>query len=68
VAPLHPWLWPEKPWERILIDFVGPFMGSMFVVKVYAHSKWPKIVEMTTITAKTTAALRKVFAANGLPK
>lgn len=43
-------------------------MGSMFVVKVYAHSKWPKIVEMTTITAKTTAALRKVFAANGLPK
>ena len=37
-------------------------------MKVYAHSKWPKIVEMTTITAKTTAALRKVFAANGLPK
>ena len=20
VAPLHPWVWPEKPWQRILLD------------------------------------------------
>lgn len=29
-APLHPWLWPSKPWERLHIDFAGPFMGKMF--------------------------------------
>ena len=21
-APLHPWTWPTKPWQRIHIDFV----------------------------------------------
>ena len=24
VAPLHPWLWPTKPWKRVHIDFAGP--------------------------------------------
>ena len=30
VAPLHPWVWPAKPWQRIHIDFAGPFMGKTF--------------------------------------
>ena len=25
VAPLHPWLWPTKPWKRIHVDFAGHF-------------------------------------------
>ena len=29
-APLHPWIWPSKPWQRIHIDFAGPFMGDIF--------------------------------------
>ena len=29
-SPLTPWPWPTNPWERIHIDFAGPFMGSMF--------------------------------------
>ena len=29
-APLHPWSWPTKPWERIHIDFSGPFMNKSF--------------------------------------
>ena len=28
-APLHPW---EYPWDRLHIDFAGPFMGHMFLV------------------------------------
>ena len=24
VAPLHPWVWPEKPWQRVHADFAGP--------------------------------------------
>ena len=38
---LHPWEWPTSSWERVHVDFVGPFLGRMFLVMVDAHSKWP---------------------------
>ena len=68
VAPLHPWVWPTKPWQRIHVDFAGPFLGKMFLVIVDAHSKWPEVFEMSsTTTGATIAVLRKVFATYGLP-
>ena len=68
-APLHPWLWPAKPWQRIHVDFAGPFMGRMFLIVVDAHSKWPEVIEMSSTTATLTiAALRRLFAAYGLPQ
>ena len=50
-ASLHPWEWPSAPWERIHIDFTGPFLGHMFLIAVDAHSKWPEVHVMNTITA-----------------
>ena len=50
VAPLHPWLWPSKPWQRVHIDFAGPFQNRMYLIVVDAHSKWPEVIEMTTTT------------------
>ena len=39
-APLlHPWEWPAHPWQRIHVDFAGPFLGTMFLVVVDSHSK-----------------------------
>ena len=35
-APLHPWAWPGSPWQRIHVDFAGPFQGQMFMVVVDA--------------------------------
>ena len=68
-APLHPWLWPSKPWVRIHVDFAGPFQKKMFMLVVDAHSKWPEIVEMPSTTAsKTIEELRKLFSAYGLPE
>ncbi|XP_021353194.1 uncharacterized protein K02A2.6-like [Mizuhopecten yessoensis] len=68
-APLHPWEWPSTPWERIHIDFAGPFMDSMFLIVVDAHSKWPEVVPMRTTTAeKTVDVLRNIFARNGVPR
>ena len=68
-APLHPWLWPSKPWKRVHADFAGPFLGKMFLIILDAHSKWPEVIEMTSTTAeKTIAELRKVFSAYGLPE
>ena len=69
VAPLHPWLWPSKPWERVHADFAVPFKGKMFLLVTDAHSKWPEIVEMSSTTAmKTMEELRRMFAAYGLPE
>ena len=42
VAPLHPWLWPEKPWKRIHLDLAGPLDGRMYLLVVDSHSKWPE--------------------------
>ena len=69
VAPLHPWLWPTRPWQRIHLDFAGPFKGKMFLLVVDAHSKWPEIVEMPSTTSqRTIEELRRLFAAYGLPE
>ena len=68
VAPLHPWVWPATPWQRIHIDFVGPFMNKTYLLVTDAHSKWPEIIEMnSTTTQKTITELRKLFSAYGLP-
>ena len=68
-APLHPWLWPDQPWQRIHIDYAGPFRGKMFLLLIDAHSKWPEIFEMGSSTSESTIAmLRRVFAAYGLPE
>ena len=69
VAPLHPWLWPDKPWDRVHVDFAGPFMGSMFLIIVDAHSKWPEVVPMNSTTStQTITVLRQVFSAYGIPR
>ena len=55
--------WPSAPWERIHIDFAGPFMGNMFLIVVDALSKWPEVHVMNSITAsKTIDVLRQIFA------
>ena len=70
VAPLHPWLWPTKPWKRIHIDFAGPLRGHSYLILVDAHSKWPEVIDMksNTTSAATITELRKIFARYGLPE
>ena len=68
-ASLHPWKWPQAPWERIHINFEGPFLGHMFLIVVDAHSKWAEVHVMNTITAsKTIDVLRQIFAQFGVVK
>ena len=38
-APLHPWLWPTRPWQRVHVDFAGPFQGKMFLLVVDAQAR-----------------------------
>jgi len=68
-APLHPWIWPSKPWVRVHLDFAGPFMGKTFLITVDAFSKWPEIIEMSSTTATNTIkVLRDIFSRHGLPE
>ena len=53
-APLHPWSWPSKPWQRIHLDLAGPFMGKMFLLAIDAHSKWGEVWEMASTTSLKT--------------
>nr|XP_031844104.1 uncharacterized protein K02A2.6-like [Nomia melanderi] len=68
-ARLHPWDWPQEPWQRIHTDFIGPYKGHNFLLLVDARTKWPEIFHMQTTTAeKTISAFRQVFARYGLPQ
>ncbi len=68
-APLQPWPWPTTPWDRVHIDFAGPFWGYMYLVVVDSHSKWLEVVPMkSTTTEKTLEVLRSLFARYGLPR
>ncbi len=68
LSPLHPWQYPEGPWQRVHVDFAGPFEGKMFFILVDAFSKWPEVVVMGSTTAlKTIEVLRGLFSRHGLP-
>jgi len=61
-ASLHPWEWPSQPWSRIHLDYAGPFLGSMHLTLVDAHSKWMDVFPMQSITAaKTIEKLRIIL-------
>ena len=67
-VPVHAWEWPSSPLQQIHIDFAGPFLNSMFLVVVDAHSRWLEIERMTSRTSeKTIEVLQKLFARYEIP-
>lgn len=67
--PLHPWETPERPWQRIHVDFCGPFLGNMWFIMVDAKTKWPEAIKMKNTDARTTIEkMRKIFSTHGLPE
>ena len=67
-APIHPWMYPTKCWQRVHIDFAGPFQDKMFLVAVDAYSKWPEVKIMKTTTSSATIEqLEEIFSRNGIP-
>ena len=68
-VPLHPWEWTTAPWQRLHIDYAGPFKDLMFLVIVDAHSEWLKVIPMkSTTSSKTIKILRNLFARFGIPE
>ncbi|XP_065219648.1 uncharacterized protein K02A2.6-like [Planococcus citri] len=65
----HFWEYPATPWERIHVDFAGPFQGQMFLLVVDAHSKWIEVeIVPTTSTKVVISVLQKLFSTFGIPK
>ena len=68
-VPLQPWVWPSRPWQRVHLDYAGPFQGSMFLLAVDAFSKWPEVRVMTSTTVSATLdVLREWFCTHGIPE
>jgi transposase InsO family protein len=67
-APLIPWEYPSRCWERVHIDF-AEFDRKNYLIVVDAHTKWLEVIEMrTTTTQQTVKELRKLFASYGIPE
>ncbi|XP_011858075.1 PREDICTED: uncharacterized protein K02A2.6-like [Vollenhovia emeryi] len=69
-APLHPWQFPEKPWQRLHIDLAGPLQNRMFLIIMDAHIKWPEVYDMhgDTTSKKVIEKLRDCFVRFGIPE
>ena len=33
-ALLHLWTWPDRPWQRLHVNFAGPFLNQSFLIVV----------------------------------
>ncbi|XP_050709686.1 uncharacterized protein K02A2.6-like [Eriocheir sinensis] len=68
-ARFHPWEYPRYPWQRLHIDYAGPFLGHSYLIVVDAYSKWPEIIPMqSTTSSNTIRTLMQIFAVHGLPE
>ncbi|XP_037808082.1 uncharacterized protein K02A2.6-like isoform X2 [Lucilia sericata] len=64
----HHWEYPKGPWERIHVDYAGPFEGAMLLIITDAFSKWVEVkITNSVSTAATVNVLDELFAAYGVP-
>ncbi|CAB4045928.1 gypsy-18 is, partial [Paramuricea clavata] len=67
-APLIPWKWPTRPFQRVHIDFCQEGK-DYFLVVIDSYSKWIEVKHMSsTTTQRTLDELRLIFAVYGLPE
>ncbi|XP_024890648.1 uncharacterized protein K02A2.6-like, partial [Temnothorax curvispinosus] len=68
-AEIHEWEPAEAPFERVHVDYAGPYMNMYFFVFVDAFSKWPFVRIVKNITAETTIKIcKEIFTDYGIPK
>ncbi|XP_049796400.1 uncharacterized protein K02A2.6-like [Schistocerca nitens] len=69
-----PWkffAWPKATtsWQRLHIDFAGPFWNARWLVVVDSFSNFPFVVRMSsTMSSVTIQALSAIFCIEGLPQ
>ena len=67
-VPPQPWSFPQRPWQRVHVDFAGPVEGRQLLVVVDAYSKWCDVhICSSTSAAVAIEKLRISFSSKGLP-
>ncbi|MES9884563.1 MAG: RNase H-like domain-containing protein [Sedimenticola sp.] len=67
-APLMPWEYASRPWQRIHVDFAS-FKQQSFLVVTDSYSKWLEVVPMKSTTSeRTVEELRSMCASWGIPE
>ncbi|XP_054275642.1 uncharacterized protein K02A2.6-like [Macrosteles quadrilineatus] len=66
---VHPWDQPHSNWERLHIDYAGPFEGHHFLIAIDAKSKWAEVRVMrhSPTTETTIHTLQEIFSFHGYP-
>jgi len=65
----HRWEPATELFQRVHMDFAGPFMGYNFLVLVDACTWWPEVHIMKNITTeRTIKKCRDIFTTFGLPQ
>lgn len=67
---LQHWEDSETNFQRVHIDYAGPFQEHQFFILVDAKSKWPevRITKNDPISNLTTRFLEDIFSSHGLPE
>ncbi|XP_062566349.1 uncharacterized protein K02A2.6-like [Saccostrea cucullata] len=67
-APLHPWIWATRPFQRIHIDYAD-YKGQSLLIVYDGYSKWIDAIPVRSMTSSMTIdKLRMLFASTGLPE
>ncbi|KAL1447451.1 hypothetical protein WDU94_001922, partial [Cyamophila willieti] len=66
---VHPWECPQENWERVHVDYAGPFQNAYFLVCVDAKSKWieVQISKSAPTSSSTINLLENIFSSHGYP-
>ncbi|XP_024867653.1 uncharacterized protein K02A2.6-like [Temnothorax curvispinosus] len=66
---LHPWEKTTEPFQRVHVDYAGPFYNTYLLILIDAYSRWPEIYITKDMTTATTIQIcRRIFSQFGLPK
>ena len=65
-VPVNHWEKTSNPWDKVHIDYVGPFQGKMFLIIVDSFSKWWEVIPVNNTSSKfTVKALQHCFTTHG---
>ncbi|KAL4105305.1 hypothetical protein QTP88_020556 [Uroleucon formosanum] len=66
---VHNWRVSKAPWERIYIDYAGPFMDNLFLLVVDEYSMWPEVfISNSSSASNTIEKLKLMFSSFGQPR
>ncbi|KAF2895714.1 hypothetical protein ILUMI_10494 [Ignelater luminosus] len=64
----HDWIYPSVPFERVHVNFAGPFLGVYFLIYGDAFLKWSEVYILNKInTENTIEVLQRIFSTFGIP-